>query len=56
MATISKERKIANWLDFKSSNYEWQYRLLNKPKYKNELILEYNMKDFIGEGENNYGK
>lgn len=54
--TQLKERKIANWLDFKSSNYEWQYRLLNKPKYKNELILEYNMKDFIGEGENNYGK
>jgi len=51
-----KERKISNWLDFRSSNYEWQYRLLNKPKYKNELIIEYNMKDFIGEGENEYGK
>lgn len=51
-----KERKMSNWLDFKSSNYEWQYRLLNKPKYKNELIIEYNMNDFIGEGENDYGK
>ena len=51
-----KERKISNWLAPRSNNNEWQYRLLDKPKYKNELIIEYNIKDFIGEGENNDDK
>lgn len=51
-----KERKISNWLAPRSNNNEWQYRLLDKPKYKNELIIEYNIKDFIGEGEHNDDK
>lgn len=51
-----KERKISNWLAPRSNNNEWQYKLLNKPKYKNELIIEYNIKEFIEEGENKYDK
>ncbi len=49
-----KERKISNWLAPKCNNNEWQYRLLDKIKYNNELIIEYNIKDFIEVGENNY--
>ena len=51
-----KERKISNWLAPRSTNNEWQYKLLSKPKYKNELIIEYNIKEFIEEGENKYDK
>lgn len=49
-----KERKISSWLAPRNNTNEWQYRLLNKPNYKKELVIEYNVKDFIDEGEKRY--
>ncbi len=42
-----KERNISNWLAPISSSNKWQYELLNKPIYKDELIIEINVKDII---------
>ncbi|WP_017416454.1 hypothetical protein [Clostridium tunisiense] len=44
-----KGAKVSNWLPPRSDNNEWKHRLLCEPKYKNELIIEYNTADVLME-------
>ncbi|MPQ42842.1 hypothetical protein [Clostridium tarantellae] len=45
-----QEINISNWLAPKNDSNEWQYTLLGKKEYKNELIIEYDMTEFMKEG------